>query len=96
MNIGKVNGWWGIVAAVVGAIFVGAGWIVKAEQSHEQTRTNAEALQILTELQKAKIDQEDAETATILRMCIDEKITDETICAQAQLKWDMRNGRERE
>jgi hypothetical protein len=94
MNIGKVNGWWGIMAGIIGAIFVASAWVVRAEQSHEETRSNTEILQILTDLKKAEIEQEDAETATVLRLCIDKIITDERVCAQAQLKWDMRNARE--
>lgn len=87
-------------AACLAVIVICAAWVIGAEQSHNQTdgntkeiRTNTEQIQILTDLEKAKVTAKDAELATTIRLCLDEKIVDLDVCERARVELDLRNGR---
>lgn len=93
MDIDRLHNYWGLAVSLVLIIGGTATWILYAEQSHGQTRSNAAQVQILTDLEKARITEKDAELATVLRMCLEGQVADETICDRAKLELELRKAR---
>jgi hypothetical protein len=89
LNIGRINGWWGLLAGIGVAAYFSVGWVVRADDSHRQTRSNTEQLQMLTDLEKAKVEKVEAEIATKLRLCQQRAVVDPEVCAAAELEFEL-------
>ena len=76
------------IAAVIGALgtiaAVGA-WIARAEDQHKQVRSNAEQLQLLTDIHKAQATKEEAERELLRKLCLTGK-ADLVLCKEQGLE----------
>jgi hypothetical protein len=66
----------GLVSAIGAFAAIGA-WISQAQEDHEQVRSNAEQVQLLTDIHKAQATKEEAERELLRKLCIAGKLDHE-------------------